>query len=231
MKLSDALKELPNIKPRKARDLIVNDFRNELVNRLMDPSMSQEDEGKPFLFELSEGVSVRSDEFENNLLKEDEFDRKVITPKGARMLIDWYQRGVFELAKKSIGVSDPGAALLAFSKLRDDEAAERKPSHTDHVRAITEKPLAEIRESDFSFSVLNALFWREGRRGDSELVVGGFTVKKHVRTYTSNSGKSRDSTVEFRWMGSDGEERVVEKKSAFEGNRRSDPDRNWGLPE
>lgn len=63
------------------------------------------------------------------------------------------------------------------------------------------------------------------------LTVGGVDVRKEVQRYASNSGKSGDFSVTFTWKGADGESHRLEKPSHYEGNRRNDADRNWGLPE
>lgn len=77
---------------------------------------------------------------------------------------------------------------------------------------------------------LNHLFHEAGIKNGS-LNVDGFTVTKHLRRYTSNSGKSWDWEVTFTWINERDETEVVTKPSQYKGNRRNDADRNWGLPE
>jgi hypothetical protein len=87
-----------------------------------------------------------------------------------------------------------------------------------------------IVEAEFTWSLLNAVFFRHGK-DTREMVVGGRPVSKHLHPFRSNSGKSTDFNVTFTWKSTDGTARQLEKQSLYESNRRNDEDRNWGLPE
>lgn len=87
----------------------------------------------------------------------------------------------------------------------------------------------ELRESEFSYQTLNDYFWNKGWRKACTQEIDGVLVTKTLTPYSSNSGKSRDFSVSYSWTGCDGVLREANKKSSFEANRRSDPERNWGL--
>lgn len=88
-----------------------------------------------------------------------------------------------------------------------------------------------INEEELDYGLLDDLFWHHGLQGSSSMVVGGIEVQKEVIPYRSNSGRNTDFAVTFRWIGLDGTPRSVEKRSMYEGNRRNDVERSWGLPE
>jgi hypothetical protein len=90
---------------------------------------------------------------------------------------------------------------------------------------------ATIKPEEFTFTFLNKLFWDRQVRRDGTLVVGGVTVTKHLRRYTSNSGKSSEWEVSFTWVDVAGKPQKVIRESSYSSNRRNDPERNWGLHE
>jgi len=87
-----------------------------------------------------------------------------------------------------------------------------------------------IPEGDFSFSLLNDLFFYHQGEGSGQMVIGGIEVTKSLTNHPSNSGRP-GWTVRFSWSGADGERRELVSESPYIGNRRNDSKRNWGLPE
>lgn len=158
----------------------------------------------------------------------------VVSPRGAQLLLRLYAAGVLDTGKKQPGMPAPELVAYASSEqaLRE-KAAERKEQRRQ-AQAAREEKLSHpesIAEDEFSFSLLNALFFRHVGKGEGTLRVGGVLVDKSLSRYTSNSGKSHDWRVTFTWQSADGRLRELAKASDYEGNRRNDPERNWGLPE
>src|SRR5258708_1055055 len=90
--------------------------------------------------------------------------------------------------------------------------------------------LASITPGQFTFSLLNQIFWNHKIK-DGALEIGGVTVTKSIWRVTSNSGKSADWTVTFTYRDAEGERHEFKKESRYSSNRRNDPDRKWGLYE
>lgn len=153
---------------------------------------------------------------------------ETVSPKGAQILVRLYQAGVLtkkppqEISAEVLEYANSEAALRAKQRARIDakNAFDAKVANPE-----------TIKEVDFSYSLLNAVFWKQGLKGHASMELDGIQVSKSVLAYHSNSGKSRDHRVVFSWIGRDGKEHRLEKSSVYEGNRRNDPERNWGLPE
>lgn len=158
-----------------------------------------------------------------------------ITPEGAALLARLYEEGAFELKRKTSPL-EPPCALKEFAASREaleaqseQRRVERQEVHAAH-RDLVSDP-CQVREEQFTWSLLNSIFAHHVGYGggQSEMEIGGVRVTKSVTSYSSNSGKSRDFEVEFSWTGADGELRFLTRESRYPGNRRNDPDRNWGL--
>ena len=106
--------------------------------------------------------------------------------------------------------------------------ATAEPLHSDS-ESETEKPETEITEEDFSYYILDNVLYRQCGQGSHSLNIANIEVNKLVCPYKSNSGKSSDSDVTISWIGSDGKPHILNKPSIYRGNRRSAPNRNWGL--
>ena len=120
-------------------------------------------------------------------------------------------------------------AAEACAEQRKQEAAEEAKA----ARAAREAKIADpsiIQESEFTLSLLNDIFFRHLGAGGGMLAIGGLQVTKtEPQRHVSNSGKSFDWSYTFLWTSPDGSPRRLSRESEHAGNRRSDPDRNWGL--
>jgi hypothetical protein len=234
--LQEATKTLPNAKPRSA----ARKFQGICDAPLDMAIVVTPDGGVEIDFENAEpadvggGMSLTPEDVQGCIV-DDPFDRKRLSPKGAALMIRLYEAGLFDLQRKRDGLADP-TALRAYAAsepelrartLQMRAATERERAQRDH---LIEHP-HHVREEQFDYRLLDQIFWKHCGPGSHTLWIGGLSVQKSVVSYTSNSGKSRDSEVVFSWVGSDGQAKEIRKPSAFAGNRRNDPDRNWGLPE
>jgi len=206
----DVCKGLPGVKPR----LLQNRLREALVR--------------------GEGLTLGAEQVTHGELRElfvtayrGLYEVYVVSPKGARILVRLYRAGVLETPPKEVSTE-----LLKYLDSEDALRAKAQ-ARRDRERAYREKVEnpESITESEFTFSLLNEVFWKQGLKGDSSMVLDGITVTKSVTPYLSNSGKSRDFRVAFSWVGRDGKRHCAEKPSIYEGNRRNDEERNFGLPE
>lgn len=228
MKLEDALKLLPNAKPRKARSLLT-ELHDELIMRHIENEPVRS-------ISVARGIQLSLEDFEE-LFFADHNDVKRVTPKGAKTLIRLYREGFFELKNKHSSIIDPVELFQYCDREREinDSIARRQQEEEERKRKrayFLENP-DDVRESEFSYSLLNDIFIHHFglRSGAYSMSIGGIIITKSILMYKSNSGKSYDSNVEFTWLGTDGQEKRLEKRSAYEMNRRNDSDRNWGLPE
>ncbi len=237
MKQSDAIRLFPNIKPRKAMWLL-DEINNYFFNQYMDNGFT-EDENDYKNYEIN-GLSITMGEFKSMVIIAPTAwgeEANYVTPEGAALLVRMYKSGCFELDKKREGLGDTskleayaasGEALLRQNALDKDLAAQKRAQELRWKEHPEELP-----EAKFTPSRLNAIMWHHGVKGMlARMEIGGIIVTKAVSQSMSNSGKTQDSTVFFRWTGSDGIAREqFLKRSHFENNRHNDADRNWGLPE
>jgi hypothetical protein len=243
----EALALLPNIKPRLALQLLKNlkdDFDNDLVvaiaqgepwaeahsyeSEVDDNGTPVPDPPDPRQRELKPGVIVTAAEIEEGFTGD---DLARVTPEGAALLIRLYEAELFDLQPPHAGRGDP-ARLRAYAASRPDLLAlvTQDEEARRARKALVQHP-ERIAEADFTYELLNHVFIEHHglQGGITRMEIGGLLVTKEVFTYPSNSGKSHDSNVTFSWVSQDGTPREVNKPSMFSGNRRNDPDRNWGL--
>lgn len=91
--------------------------------------------------------------------------------------------------------------------------------------------LADVREEDFSYELLNQIFIDKIglKMGMSKMTIGDIDVTKNVSKHYSNTRKSSDYEVRFSWISENGEKKNIANPSIYKENRKSDPERNWGL--
>lgn len=160
--------------------------------------------------------------------------RYATTPKGAALLIALYEAGALPGGRAQPTEPSRLPELRLYAASGDDLIARSQAIESEERaaregrRAIIQDP-ALLAEEDFSYDILNDIFFDKCGPGSHTLRIGGLDVAKSVVTLGSNSGKSRDSSVRFSWTGSDGEKRQIDKQSRYAGNRVNDPSRNWGL--
>lgn len=202
-------KGLPGVKPRKTQQRL-RELHYQGENTVIGGVPVSADDLKELFVEAVRGG----------------FLTERVSPAGARLLVKLYEAGALEVTPST--VSDEVRAYCESEvELREKvKARERAAAELKERREHPER----IKEEDFSYSLLNQLFWHHGQQGNSSMVVGGITVHKTVLPRRSNSGKSTDFAVTFSWTGADGKQHQVEKANVYDNNRRNDPDRNWGLP-
>ena len=226
MPLTEALKALPNVKPNLARQLIAEWDEQSLcyANGHLRPQVQV----------LSDAINLtRKEIYEFNNEDYDLWGKKTVSPVGAQHLIKLYEAGLFPMSGPIEPVSVTLVSYAQRNEYFSDLKAKRKAFSEDQRNAqsaLMAKPLDSFREEDFSFPLLNALFWKHDLKGDAQLTVGGLLIQKSVTRHKSNSGKSQDYEVTFSWQSSQGETVHLRRESQFANNRRNDEERNWGLP-
>jgi hypothetical protein len=243
MPLRTALGYLPGIKPRVAADALVYAHYKLMEERIR---LEREFLEQNPLSEAGPDLSGVTVDFQGHSLSREDFDELVVTndfgtrcvtPKGVLLLIKLYQAGAFERNTGKKGeVGEPHVELRTYAEMEAEllaRAGARRQENAEWLakRDAYVKDPASVPESEFSYSLLNAVFFEHCGAGSAKLEIGGITVSKMVARYVSNSGKSQDSTVVFRWTDKDGKPHELSKESRFVGNRRNDAERNWGLPE
>jgi hypothetical protein len=153
-----------------------------------------------------------------------------ISPDGAALLLRLHMAGVLLYKTAKPGPVAPEAQAYIDSKpALLAKVLGAKAEQGAYARKVGEP--GSIREDEFTYRLLDDVFWKHQGKGGGALEIGGVLVHKSVHTLSSNSGKTHDASVRFTWRAADGTEKILSKPSAYEGNRRNDAERNWGLPE
>jgi hypothetical protein len=225
MQLSTALGYLPGVKPRRAAEDLVRAYYRLIDERIRFEQLEVGQHGeKEETLDLS-GVTVdffghplSMSDFEGLAARSD-FGSRCITPKGVLLLIKLYQEGAFERKKVKKGLpEEPSPALHEYAAKEAEllaKSAARRKDNADWLAkrdAYLENP-ASVPEAEFSYSLLNALFFKHHGPGSATMDVGGLRVTRGVATDSSNLGKIQESTVVFRWTSADGQSHELSKES------------------
>lgn len=172
--------------------------------------------------------SLDLEEVSKHFLRDD-FGSLKVTPTGAQMLVDLQLEGGLPVPKKPVAVPSP-----RLQEYIESEAALREKLAQSKQRAAQIDQWLERPEDPcpvpLTTTLMDRAFWKHRGGGGGAMRISGCTVNKVVSRHKSNSGKSVDFSVSFRWTDEQGVEHdEPHVNSKFEGNRRSDPERNWGL--
>lgn len=126
--------------------------------------------------------SVTAAELKECFLEKDSFyGGEVVSPRGARLLVELYEAGAFELQKgQSPGPCSAELQAYCLKSLEPELTAQAEPS-TLHQERLSRPDL--IGEADFSYVLLNDLFWKHLGKGEGTLQVGPVQVSKHLQRY------------------------------------------------
>lgn len=232
MKLSEVLSYLPNVQPRKAMaeiKALQSDWIGEQFTKYMGKDREWDE------FSCTFGGTELNRAMYTEICCDDTFSPAQTSPVGASMLIELYQAGALPSKGPVLAPMEPLLAYAAHALTISDIKAVRRQEQEE----IDSKLLAKLNDpasipvSDFTYELLNRLFFFHHLKGvgDFNLDVGGISVTKTVLPYKSNSGKSVSYGVTFSWQSPDGVNKNLRSEAAFAGNRRNDPERNWGLHE
>ena len=201
--------EFPGVAPRLAKKSLEGEIEKGMPVRIGDSVLTEAD---------VQEISIEVLGYYGPVVR--------VSPVGAAILMNLYQQGCLKM-KCGQNIQEPSAEILRYIKkgrsyaqccLEDRLKQERLEYWKRHVD--------EIPESDFDVELLQALF---GFHGSMKMIIGGIEVHKQVCRYSSNSGKNSDYEVNYTWGGQNGEKCLSATNSHYKGNRKSDPDRNWGL--
>ena len=185
---------------------------------------------------LSDTIAVEP-EYLANMFGDLKSEAGAITPDGARLLVELYDAGQLELNAKSrkpvpeaVQAYIASEAVLHAQTSATREARPAKANEAAAAQARLKNP-ASYPEAEFTWTLLDDLFWANHGKGAGDLVIGGVLVSKTLNMHRSNTGKTRDFAVSFSWTSKEGSPCCLTKESRFANNRRNDADRNWGIPE
>ncbi|WP_277352482.1 hypothetical protein [Achromobacter anxifer] len=230
MRLRDALKMLPGVKPVSAMRLI-DEWIEEALAPCCEPGYDPD--GAPLSAVVADKVILLTELEE--VKKEDYFSAFKTSPKGAQLLFSLYADGALPMNGPP---GEPDEALISYAAdgraFREVHEAERARARiTREAKAALLSDPSAVSPDSLTPELVNDFFFfhRKNKMGHETMRIGGIDVSRSVRLYKSNSGANRGYSVELRWTGFDGVEVVHEQNTPYESNRRNDPDRNWGLPE
>lgn len=217
--LTKFLASLPGVQPRVAKSW--------LQHLMLEAVLEDKTE---FLVE-AETVTMAEG---NELFIADYWHTDHVSPHGAATLIRLYKAGV--LPMKWVKPREVPADAIAYAGSHaalEQKAARRRELELAEAAAYQAKlaNLPGIAENEFSYRLLDDIFWHHIGKGEGTLTIGGLNVDKSLIEYSSNSSKSRDFEVTFSWTSPAQGRQTISKESRFAGNRRNDEARNWGLPE
>lgn len=230
MRTTDALKLLPNVKPRVAMR------RLEEIDNMY---LSCDENEFRFLdeIEICDGLRVTRGDFDELRISGEDGGSKRISPRGASLLLKLYGADIFELKGGKGSVKDTGE-LRQYSESEKQLVAkvEKLKAHEkqkkERERYLVANP-DQVLKQEFTPSLLNKIMFENGAvGGHAEMLIGGVLVTKIVQTFVSNSGNSRSNTVTLVWTDSSGtQHKEILTQSSYADNRRNDAERNYGLPE
>lgn len=217
--LTKFLATLPGVQPRIAKSWL----RDLMVEAVLAD--------KTEFFVGTELVSMAEG---SELFVADDWGTDHVSPHGAATLIRLYRAGVLPL--KWTKPREVPAEVLSYADSQEaleQKASEREERRRAEAAAYKAKltDLASVSEGEFSYRLLDDIFWFHIGKGEGTLTIGGLSVDKLLTAYWSNSGKSRDFDVTFTWTSPTQGRQTISKESQFANNRRNDEARNWGLPE
>ena len=218
MSLTEALKLLPGVAPNKSK----KQLKSAIIGECMQPPSNSIGE---FSYEPKELKEMYIEDYSgiSEIIR--------ITPEGAKKLILIYKRKSLPL-KPNGKVEDPLEALMKYSESASiyKQAALKEKEKIAKRKYLLANP-DKIQENDFSYQLLDSVFWEKFGpiHGSYTLQLAGINVTKSVCLYKSNSGRTCDHEVSISWIGSDGKKHELSSPSRYKNNRRSDPERNWGL--
>ena len=218
MSLTEALKLLPGVAPNKSK----SQLKSAIMGECMQPPSNSIGE---FSYEPKELREMYIEDYSgiSEVIR--------ITPEGAKTLILIYKRKSLIL-KHGGKVEEPLEELIKYAESSSlyKQAALKEKEEIAKQKYLLANP-DKIQEKDFSYQLLDSVFWDKfGPIHNSyTLQLAGINVTKSVSLYKSNSGKTYDSEVSISWIGTDGKKHELASPSRYKNNRRSDPERNWGL--
>lgn len=230
MRLRDALKMLPGVKPVSAMKLI-GEWIEDGLSPCCEPGYDPD--GEPLAVDVG-GKKILLTALDE-VKQEEYFSAYKTSPQGAQLLLSLYADRVLPMSGPP---GEPAEALVGyaadgrgFRELHDAERTrarikrEAKEALLSDPAAISPDALTPELVNDFFF------FHGKNKMGHETMEIGGLEVSRTVQLYKSNSGSKRGYSVELRWKSPDGGEVVHKQRTPFADNRRNDADRNWGLPE
>ena len=224
--------KLSGVKPRLALRTFDAVFEPLLLEESQEEVWLRSDGtyGRP-----GEGLCISASDYDAAWQEGESSGPRRLTPEGAALMIRMYESGLFELRRtgEPADASELQAYVDSAPKLRARRRQDhqRKEAQRERERHMIRNP-SQVSEEEFTFSLLNRIFFEHLGPGEGELEVGGISVRKELSRYSSNSGKSTDHSVAYSWKSPEvGEVLRLEKDSRFATNRRNDPERNHGLPE
>ncbi len=227
MQRLEVIKLIPEVRPRKALEAF-NDLFSHHVGFL------EYVDGPP--------IQTNEDDWDGAFHDGDAYERSVITPHGAKILMRLFEVGAISQMKKSS--SKDLSALQAYVDSEPDliERAKQKRVERDAAREAQDAEWRALNDraaflaqnpddaspEEMSETLIDRIFIKKDGYGvGGSMKLGDCVVHKELDHYVSNSGQTRNVTARVWW---------VDKNGVTHGdpnppkpNRRSDPDRNWGL--
>lgn len=225
MTLIEALKCLPGVMLNKSKKLIDNALKINFIPGSLEIADFCYHVGETELLqEEYEEIHIELESFYGTTIK--------ISPQGAKALMKLYRNGDLVMYKGKCITEAPELQAYIDRDGYFKEEADRIKREDERRKYLIKNP-DEIKESDFSYSLLDEVFYHKfgAFRGHKTMILDGIKVNKSVFVYQSNSGKKHDSEVIISWTDSTGEDHELCKPSFYSENRRNDSNRNWGLSE
>jgi len=237
--LIEVLKLLPGVKPNNAKEYI--------MQSLVEPNFTMTKTTKKLRI-INPPKRIGERKYNNREIdeicheEENDFGNVTIctSPVGAKLVLEMYQNGYLPMKSKA-GDAVPDQKLIDYITREESYKQDEKVHKLEMRKVIQQQKKAQerrnmliehpetVQESDFTYSLLNDIFFYHHGKGEATLNIGGIDVTKSLYLYFSNSRKSRSWEVSYSWTSPNGEQRELRKESQYKYNRYNDEDRNWGL--
>jgi hypothetical protein len=225
----DAIKLLPNVKPRKAKWLL-DEIKGHFLGERYQAACQGRAGCAPYSFD---GLTITEPEFKSMMVSvynECGYEIDYITPEGAALLVKMYRAGCFKLKGEPGGTEELERYAASSDKLMKAYSEQAEfATYKQSVGGRWKDSPEEFPENMFTAFRLNDIMWHHGVNGmNVSMEIGGIVVTKSLTK--SDSGKSQEFKIVMTWTGSDGSvhEEVLLDSAYMHGN---DAGRNWGLPE
>lgn len=207
--IRDFLKQLPGL---------TSTASNDLLNALFD-AIAEGRETLPF------GAFTVPTATVNGWFLANSKGQQCVDPNSARPLLELCRAGALPMTDGPPGEVPRDLLEYAEGRGRLLDEARSAGEATDTQATDWRRKVANhacVAEAEFSYSLLNKIFFNHHGPAGGSIEIGGIQVYKFVLSRRSSSGNRFEADVIFRWQSADGTIKELQKESLHAGSVSSD---------
>ena len=159
----------------------------------------------------SNGLTLTADQLRHMLVRDVSGRQVLVTPAGARTLIELYRREILPLRMGAMDLRvEPHVQAYADSESQLLAKTAAIARQAERIQALVENP-AGISEYDLSYELLHQIFDRHAAPNASVLSLGDLRIARYVSNVSASGKKAAQPAVTFRWTGADGAPRELSR--------------------